>query len=83
MRLIQEMKRYNYHANVAIPTVHCTLFEDNSGALTLAKAPAMRPRTKHINLNYHHFRAHVAALPLRPAGEATKAVNRWSHPMMV
>jgi hypothetical protein len=61
MRLIQEMKRYNYHAAVAIPTVHCTLFEDNSGALTLAKAPAMRPRTKHINLKYNHFRTHVAA----------------------
>jgi hypothetical protein len=40
--------------------VHCTLFEDNSGALTLAKAPAMRPRTKHINIKYHHFRTHVA-----------------------
>jgi hypothetical protein len=60
MRLIQEMNRYNDHATV-IPTVHCTLFEDNSGALTLEKAPAMRPRTKHINLKYHHFRTHVAA----------------------
>ena len=36
--------------------VHCKVFEDNSGALELAKTPKMRPRTKHINVKYHHFR---------------------------
>jgi hypothetical protein len=41
------------------PTVKCKLFEDNSGAMTLAKSPAMRPRTKHINVKYHHFRSFV------------------------
>jgi hypothetical protein len=61
MRLIWEMKSYNFHDTKSVPTVRCTLFEDNSGALTLAKAPAMRPRTKHINIKYHHFRTHVAA----------------------
>jgi len=34
--------------------------EDNIGAYELAKAPKMRPRTKHIALKYHHFREHVA-----------------------
>jgi hypothetical protein len=52
MHLIQEMKKYHYHNTPSVPNVHCTLFEDNSGALTLAKAPAMRPRTKHINIKY-------------------------------
>lgn len=37
----------------------CKLFEDNSGAVELANVPKMRPRTKHINLVYHHFRSHV------------------------
>jgi hypothetical protein len=60
MHLIQEMKKQNYHDTPSVPKVHSTLFEDNSGALTLAKAPAMRPRTKHINIKYHHFRSHVA-----------------------
>ena len=41
------------------PNVHCTLFEDNNGALELAKAPRYRPRTKHIAIKYHHFREHV------------------------
>jgi len=41
------------------PIMHCKIFEDNSGALELARAPKIRPRTKHIAIKYHHFRAHV------------------------
>ena len=37
----------------------CKLFEDNNGALELARAPKYRPRTKHIALKYHHFRSFV------------------------
>ena len=37
----------------------CKVFEDNNGAIELAKAPKIRPRTKHIALKYHHFREHV------------------------
>ena len=60
MLLVQEMREEGYETGDTTPTVACTLFEDNSGALTLAKAPAMRPRTKHINVKYHHFRNEVA-----------------------
>jgi len=35
-------------------------YEDNAGAYELAKAPKMRPRTKHIALKYHHFWGHVS-----------------------
>jgi hypothetical protein len=35
------------------------VFEDNSGALELARLPKLRPRTKHINMCYHHFREPV------------------------
>ena len=41
------------------PSVKCKLFENNNGAIKLAKAPKIRPRTKHIALKYHHFREHV------------------------
>ena len=41
------------------PIIHCSLFEDNNGALELAKAPHYCPRTKHIAVKYHHFREHV------------------------
>ncbi len=43
----------------AKPTVHCRIFEDNSGALEITKVPKMRPRTKHIKIKYHHFRDFV------------------------
>ncbi len=41
---------------------HCRFddfFEDNSGALELARLPKLCPRTKHINVCYHHFCEHV------------------------
>ncbi len=39
--------------------VQFTVFEDNCGALELAVAPKICPRTKHISLKYHHFRSVV------------------------
>ena len=41
------------------PKFCCKDFEDNNGALALAEAPTMKPRTKHINLKYHHFKTAV------------------------
>ena len=35
------------------------MFEDNSGALELVRLPKMQPRTKHINVKFHHFREYV------------------------
>ena len=42
------------------PKVYCKLFEDNSAALEMARVPKMRPRTRHINCVYHHFRNEVS-----------------------
>ena len=42
-----------------MPTVHCTIFEDNKGCIDLVNIPKIRPRTKHIALKYHHFRSSV------------------------
>ena len=36
------------------------MFEDNSAALEMAKVHKVRPRTRHINSVYHHFRNEVA-----------------------
>ena len=41
------------------PKFCCKAFEDNNGALALAGASTMKPRTKHINLKYHHFKTAV------------------------
>lgn len=42
------------------PDIFCTAFEDNSGALEMARTHKQRPRTKHMNLRYHFFRDRVA-----------------------
>jgi hypothetical protein len=59
MRLIEEIQEQLDLPIDCITKVHCTLFEDNSGAVELAKVPKLRPRTKHINPKYHHFTRHV------------------------
>ena len=59
MNLLLEMHNHGFKGDYTRPIIHCKAFEDNSGALELAKTPKMRPRTKHINLVYHHFRFHV------------------------
>ena len=59
MRMLQELKDRGFNDEYLKPEVRCKAFEDNTGALTLATVPKMRPRTKHINLVYHHFREAV------------------------
>jgi hypothetical protein len=74
MHLVAEMNEMGFNAGQSTPTVRCTLFEDNSGAVYLGNAPAMRPRTKHINVKYHHFRSQVANRTL--AIEKTTSENQ-------
>jgi hypothetical protein len=46
--------------SVQVPTVWCKVFKDNVGAIELAKCSKLRPHTKHIAIQYHPFRTHVA-----------------------
>ena len=59
INLVNELKRRKFNVYSTTPKVYCTAFEDNNGALELARVPKMRTRTKHINIVYHHFRQHV------------------------
>lgn len=58
MNVARELNKL-FKSQTPKPTILCKLFEDNNGALTLAKDPKYRPRTKHIALKYHHFRSYV------------------------
>jgi hypothetical protein len=49
MNLLNEMKSFGIPISKTTPTVFCKLFEDNAGAIHLAKVPKMRPRTRHID----------------------------------
>ena len=59
MRLLKEMKELKYPIHTVEAKVHCRVFEDNSGALQIAKTHKFRPRTKHLNVKLHHFRDYV------------------------
>ena len=56
MNLIREGQSKGIPMNRNIPEVHCKIFEDNMGTVEMVKVPKMRPRTKHLNIKYRHFR---------------------------
>jgi hypothetical protein len=58
MFLVQEICKKGFQVICTKPYIYCKV-EDNCGALELARLPKLCPRTKHINLCYHHFREHV------------------------
>jgi hypothetical protein len=60
MALVREAAAQGVIDEPGVPKVHCKVFEDNSGAIEIARLPKMRPRTKHLNIKYHHFRDQVA-----------------------
>ena len=58
VNILNELQAF-YSDPMEKPKILCRLFEDNNGALLLATEQKYRPRTKHISLKYHHFRAFV------------------------
>ena len=60
MNLIDEMKNFGITLpGVPNPTTTRRVFEDNVGALELANTPKLRPRTKHLALQLHHFHQYI------------------------
>ncbi|KAL7474425.1 hypothetical protein ACHAW6_000398 [Cyclotella cf. meneghiniana] len=55
MALLEEMRERHFQIICKAPGIYCKAFEENSGALELARLPKFRPCTKHINVCYHHF----------------------------
>lgn len=59
MRLLKEMREFGIKIETSKAEVHCRVFEDNSGALEMARIHKYRPRTKHLHVKLHHFRDYV------------------------
>ena len=83
MGLMKEMKANGHEVGNAKPRVHCTVFEDNSGALIMAKEHKSRPRTKHIAVKYHHFREHVERgdITVHPIGTDDQVADLLTKPL--
>jgi len=60
IELFKELQELKLDVLKGNPRMHGKLYQDNSGAIELAKVPKMRPRTKHINVKYHHFREYIS-----------------------
>jgi hypothetical protein len=52
------MREQDFKIICSKPYVYCKVFEDYSGALELARLTELSPRTKYINVCYHHFCKH-------------------------
>ena len=83
INLLEELKSNNIDTVSSTPTVFCKAFEDNLGALELAKSPKMKPRTKHINISYHHFREHVRlrTIQLFPISTKDQLADIYTKPL--
>jgi hypothetical protein len=59
--IIELLKEIRSHGHIRdTPSSHMTMvFEDNNGAIEIAKFPKYQPRTKHLNIRLFHFRGYV------------------------
>ena len=81
MELVQELEQNGFDYSAVTPKVHCKVFEDNSGAVEIATVHKFRPRTKHINTIYHHFRHYVeqgkiSILPIRTGEQRADVLTK-------
>ncbi len=86
MNLLQEMREQNFKVVCIKPYVYCKVFEDNAGALELARLPRLHPRTKHINVCYHHFCKHmqkglIKIFPINTKDQIADALKKLWHKM--
>ena len=59
IELLKEAREHGFDVYKGTTKIHCKVFEDNSGAVEIARIPKARPRTKHINNRLFHFYDHV------------------------
>ena len=83
MELLKEMKQHGFRVMTPKAEVHCEVFEDNSGALEIARNPKYRPRTKHLNVKLHHFRDYVERkeISIHKIGTADQLADYLTKPV--
>jgi hypothetical protein len=59
MFLVQKICEKGFQVICTKPYVYCKVFEDNFGALELARLLKLCPCTKHNSICYHHFCKHI------------------------
>jgi hypothetical protein len=59
MEITRELQSVGFKFDATTPRLHCKVFEDNESCLAISTVHKSRTRTKHINVQYHHFRSYV------------------------
>ncbi|CAJ1945439.1 unnamed protein product [Cylindrotheca closterium] len=79
------MKRHGIPVLDHRPKVHCRVFEDNTGALEMAKVHKWRPRTKHLCTKLHHFRSYVTRkeITIHPIDTEDQPADILTKPLAV
>jgi hypothetical protein len=55
INFLKELRQTGFKFHNSTARIICKAFQDNEGALEMARSPKFRPPTKHINTQYHHF----------------------------
>ena len=53
MQIAEEIKEKKIVKETYSHNMFYKAFEDNAGAIEMARVPKMRPRTRHMNVKYH------------------------------
>ena len=80
--LLNELKEI-FPIHNPTPEIHCKVWEDNNGALSLAQNQKFSPRTKHISIKYHHFREHVnrGTISIHPIDTKEQTADIFTKPL--
>ena len=83
MNFLHELKTRGFINTESKTQLHCKVFEDNSGALEMARNPKMRPRTKHINVLYHWFISYIKdrSVKVYPVSSENQCADLWTKPL--
>jgi hypothetical protein len=60
------------------PKFYCKVWEDNQSCIAMATLQKFTPRTKHIALNYHHFKGYVESRQIQINTSTLNASRRTS-----
>ena len=65
------------------PMIHCKIWEDNNGCISLATQQKFSPRTKHIAIKYHHFREKVekGIVSIHPIDTKEQTADIFTKPL--
>ena len=83
IRILEEMQANGYPINTSNASVHCKVFEDNSGAVEIARVHKFRPRTKFLNNKLFHFRTFVdrGIISIHPIGTKDQPADILTKPL--